>query len=466
MNVRPSDFVGRWDGTLDRGPYALVGVLLFFLKHNIDRGVAIFAFDRPWSLFYYLSPTDALRFSALSAVDRTFYATLVAIAMPFIYVGTLMTVKRLRSAGLPPWLVLFFFIPFVNLVLFAVLCVLPEANEVTRDARPTGRFKQFLDRLIPESALGSASVAILLILPIFVVGVLFATNGLGQYGWGIFVGLPFYLGMFSVLVYGYHEPRGFGSCVAVAMIATVVLGLATVALAFEGVICVAMAAPIMGTLAFVGSVIGYVIQRRPYVMRSAPLAMFVLLLVVPGLMGAEARIAPLPPLVAVRTSVDIDAEPARVWEHVVTFTELPAPTDLFFKTGVAYPMRAEIAGHGVGAVRHCVFSTGPFVEPIEVWDEPRLLKFSVTAQPPAMQEMTPYGRIDPPHLDNYLVSEGGQFLLTPLPGGRTHLEGTTWYRNRMWPSEYWQLWSDMVIHRIHQRVLDHVKTLAEQPESQ
>ena len=463
MKVRPSDFFGRWDGTLDRGPYALAGILLFLLKHNIDRFVAIWVYDRPWSLFYYLTPTDALRFATMPAEDRQFYATLVAIALPFIYVGTLMTVKRLRSAGLPPALVLAFFIPFANLVFFALLSVLPEASEVTRDSRPTGRFKQFLDRLIPEGALGSAAVAILLILPIFVVGVLFAINGLGQYGWGIFVGLPFYLGMFSVLVYGYHEPRSLGSCIAVAMIATVVLGLSIVALAFEGIICVAMAAPIMGTLALLGAVIGYVIQKRPVAMRAAPLAMLALLVVLPGLMGAEAASATPPPLVAVRTSIDIDAPPERVWSHVVAFTELPEPTDLFFRTGVAYPMRAEISGHGVGAARRCVFSTGPFVEPIEVWDEPRLLKFSVTAQPPAMREMTPYGRIDPPHLDNYLVSEGGQFLLTPLPDGRTHLEGTTWYRNRMWPSAYWQLWSDMVIHRIHQRVLDHVKTLAEQP---
>jgi hypothetical protein len=79
-----------------------------------------------------------------------------------------------------------------------------------------------------------------------------------------------------------------------------------------------------------------------------------------------------------------------------------------------------------------------------------------------MHEVTPYGRIDPPHLDSYLVSEGGQFLLTPLEGGRTRLEGTTWYRNRMWPSEYWRLWSDWIIHRIHTRVLEHVKRQAEE----
>jgi hypothetical protein len=222
-----------------------------------------------------------------------------------------------------------------------------------------------------------------------------------------------------------------------------------------------MAAPIMGALALLGAVIGYVVQRRPWSAASAPATLLVLLVSIPALMGAEYRSAPEPPLVAVRTSVVVDAPPERVWPHVVAFSDLAPPEELYFKTGIAYPMHAEIDGAGVGAVRRCVFSTGPFVEPIEVWDEPRLLKFSVSSQPPAMQELTPYGRIHPPHLDNYLVSEGGQFRLTPLEGGRTLLEGTTWYRNKMWPTEYWQLWSDWIIHRIHTRVLEHVKREAE-----
>lgn len=32
----------------------------------------------------------------------------------------------------------------------------------------------------------------------------------------------------------------------------------------------------------------------------------------------------------------------------------------------------------------------------------------------------------------------------------------------MWPAEYWQLWSDAIIHRIHLRVLTHIKRLAEE----
>jgi hypothetical protein len=109
-----------------------------------------------------------------------------------------------------------------------------------------------------------------------------------------------------------------------------------------------------------------------------------------------------------------------------------------------------------------VFSTGAFVEPIEVWDEPRLLKFGVTAQPPIMDEMSPYPHLTPPHLNNYLHSRQGQFLLTPLPGGRqTMLEGTTWYQNSFWPGAYWNRWSDYIIGRIHMRVLNHIKNLAE-----
>jgi hypothetical protein len=45
-----------------------------------------------------------------------------------------------------------------------------------------------------------------------------------------------------------------------------------------------------------------------------------------------------------------------------------------------------------------------------------------------------------------------------LSGGRTRLEGSTWYEIEMAPEAYWQLWSDFLIHRIHNRVLDHIKT--------
>jgi len=187
----------------------------------------------------------------------------------------------------------------------------------------------------------------------------------------------------------------------------------------------------------------------------------IVFLIVPASFGVEHAAALRPSVYEVRTAIEVNAPPEKVWNEVVAFAEIPAPKELLFRAGVAYPIRAEISGHGVGAVRHCIFSTGPFVEPIEVWDEPRLLRFGVTANPAPLNELTPYGHIDAPHLHGYFVSQKGQFSLTALPGGRTRLEGTTWYHNAMWPSAYWHLWSNYIIHKIHFRVLAHIRAEAE-----
>jgi Polyketide cyclase / dehydrase and lipid transport len=102
-----------------------------------------------------------------------------------------------------------------------------------------------------------------------------------------------------------------------------------------------------------------------------------------------------PDVFEVHSSIEIAAPPERVWKNVVTFSELPPPTEWYFKTGIAYPMRAGVVGIGPGAVRYREFSTGPFVEPIQVWDEPHLLRFSVIQNPAPSKEWSPYPKIVP-----------------------------------------------------------------------
>jgi hypothetical protein len=63
--------------------------------------------------------------------------------------------------------------------------------------------------------------------------------------------------------------------------------------------------------------------------------------------------------------------------------------------------------------------------------------------------------------DQSLTNRCGEFRLVDLGGGRTRLEGRTWYTFDMHPQAYWTLWSDLAIHKIHRRVLAHVKQLAE-----
>ena len=450
--------VWSWRGKIGRARYVTTGVLLFAVKHNIDRLLAA-AHGYPWGIFNYWIFDTGSGVAKLTERDAWFYAELVLIALPFVWIGTVLTLRRLRDAGLPPWWVVFFFLPFLNLIFFIFLAALPSSQSDNDRLRSPS----LISRLIPENEFGSALCGILFTAILAAATVALSAEGLGNYGWGMFVGIPFFLGLNSTLIYGYHRQRSLGKCLLVAMLSTLLVGWALFALAIEGVICLAMALPLGVVLAVFGGVIGWVIQQRPTfssnTLRIASIAFFLM----PGLILLEHVAGETPPLYEVKTSVVIKANPETVWTHVVTFSQLAPPTERMFKTGIAYPVRADIRGHGVGAVRHCVFSTGEFVEPITVWDEPRLLRFDVTSQPRSMDELSLYTDLRPPHVENYLISRQGQFALTHLPDGSTLLEGTTWYQNRFWPAPYWHLWSDYIIHNIHTRVLLHIKSLSEKP---
>jgi hypothetical protein len=161
------------------------------------------------------------------------------------------------------------------------------------------------------------------------------------------------------------------------------------------------------------------------------------------------------------SSIDVAASPQDVWAHVVDFPPIASPEPWLFRLGIAGPKGARIDGRGVGAVRHCDFTTGSFVEPITVWDEPRRLAFDVTEQPEPMFELSPYRDLHPPHLDGAFRSTRGEFVLEPLEDGGTRLVGRTWYKLELAPHAYWTLWTDGIVHRIHARVLEHIKGLAE-----
>jgi len=461
MKIRVTDL---WtsNGTIDRGPYALVGVVGFALKHNLDRLVATYAFHRPWDLFNYWVPIrDVARVTALPSTDAAFLATMVALALPFIWVGVALTMKRLRSASLPAPLLVLFFVPFLNLLFFLILSLIPARSHAAMHSAGQELKTSFWVLFFPDSAWGSAAISVLITVPFGLGMALISTQLLQNYGWGLFVALPFTMGFAAAIIYGVRQPRSQWSCIGVACLSVSIMGLALLGLAVEGVVCLVMAMPIALPLAVIGGIFGYLVQRRRWLQQNAPAFLSVLVLFVPGVQGIERMAAPVPSVYVVRSAIDIQAPPDKVWKQVVAFTEIPPPREWMFRAGIAYPIRAEIRGTGPGAERHCVFSTGAFVEPIQIWDEPRQLKFSVTANPAPMEEWTPYHHIEPPHLHGFLVSNGGQFLLTSLPNGGTRLEGTTWYRHSLWPSGYWRLWSNAIIHQIHMRVLQHIRDEAE-----
>jgi hypothetical protein len=93
MRIRLSD-IGRLDGTIDRWPYFALGAALGVLKMGLDFVVADGLFNRTWTPFDYAVPGQWL--FALSPEDRFFYRTMLVIAVPFIWCGVALTLRRLR----------------------------------------------------------------------------------------------------------------------------------------------------------------------------------------------------------------------------------------------------------------------------------------------------------------------------------------------------------------------------------
>ena len=266
----------------------------------------------------------------------------------------------------------------------------------------------------------------------------------------------FPLGVGALATWVLRPPTG-GRAAGLGAIAVAAATCSLLLLGFEGLLCIVMCLPLAMPLGALGGWLAYHAQSSNLITQRG---MTVLILLPAATFTWDTKAPPAE--FEVRTAIVAAASPEEVWKHVVTFSDMPEPGEWFFRTGLAYPKRARIEGTGPGAVRYCEFSTGSFVEPIEVWDEPRLLQFRVTTSPAPMNEWNPFAHVTPKHLHGYLLSRRGQFQLTRLSNGRTLLEGTTRYQHGLWPAKYWRWWSDAIIHRIHLRVLNHVRMLAEQ----
>ncbi len=272
----------------------------------------------------------------------------------------------------------------------------------------------------------------------------------GVYGWTVFIAIPICAG--GIVSWAFR-PCTAGQAVSVGVVTGFVGSCFFLVTGVEGIICVVMALLPAIVLSVLGSLLvygcfGFEENRATATLLLLPMTLW---------FDTHAK----PPVYAVRTSLVVNASPEHVWKYAVAFPEIAGPRDWVLRTGVAYPMRTRLLRAGLGAPRYCDLSTGPVVERVTAWEPPYLLRFRVLSTPPAMEETGLYGPVFPKHLTGYYISKQGEFKLTALSGGRTLLEGTSWYQHGLWPAEYWRWWSDAIVHHIHMRVLEHIRLLAE-----
>jgi len=432
---------------MNRSTYLRRGAALMALKYAGDATLVAFGADQRWSPADYFDSVGALYGNLWQHAHTWLLPALTLWTLPFLWVGVSYTRRRAEDAGLSPWIALGFFVPYANYLLMFALTLVPSVS-ASSETEPVERRDLTWRDMAAAIGLGTTAAFVMVVLSV---------EWIGSYGVTLFLATPFVSAAVGAFVLNRRADVTLGTTIGVTILTFAVEGAALLALGREGAGCLLMALPLAFPIALAGAMFGREVGRG----NAQPAPAMMALLLLPTAAALEPPHAAGRTLHEVRSAVVVDAPAARVWPHVVAFAPLDEALSIPFRLGVAFPQFARIDGQGVGAVRYCVFSTGAFVEPITAWEPDRRLAFDVTASPPPMRELSPYRNIHPPHLDGYLRSKRGEFRLVSLPDGRTRLEGSTWYEIEMAPEGYWQLWTDYLIHRIHERVLAHIKAEAE-----
>ena len=92
---------------------------------------------------------------------------------------------------------------------------------------------------------------------------------MANYGWGLFVRIPFLTGFLAVMICGAREVRSVGECLLVAMLSVAFAGGGFLLFAIEGLVCIVMAIPLALPLALIGGLAGHAAQPARWRARGA-----------------------------------------------------------------------------------------------------------------------------------------------------------------------------------------------------
>jgi len=437
-------------GRVNRRVYLVTGVSLMLLKYVVDATAIYLVAHVFWTPWDYLIPLFSVKAAKLAAIPAGFSLAFALWTLPFVWIGVTMMMRRAIDAGKSPAWCAFFVVPLLNYAVMLWLGTLPSVPESAELAIPEHRFTADKFRSALAGVLGATAIAL--------IAVFFSVFAFGSYGLTLFLATPFIQGMVVGYAFNRGQLRSTSETTGVVWLSLLLVGGVVLLFALEGALCVAMALPLAGVLALLGGAVGRAMAQA----RSGTGFGYVAVLFVLPTGAAMDKVSLAAPTYEAVTTVEVAAPPEVVWTHVVQFGEIRDQPAWYFRAGIAYPLRASIAGRGVGALRRCEFSTGAFVEPITVWDPPRILAFDVIEQPPPLRELSIYHKVYAPHINGYFRSTHGEFRLTRLANGHTSLEGHTWYSVDVYPQGYWRTASEILLHRIHRRVLDQVKRESEE----
>lgn len=265
----------------------------------------------------------------------------------------------------------------------------------------------------------------------------------GYYGLGV-IFIPLIMG--AVASWSWEELEPGTWQLGLWLLLTTLLGIFGLwVLGFEGVVCLIMALPLLWGLMAFGGYIPRALRRRG---ANKLRVNFIPLLLVLSIADCftehiDHRI--------VTTEMRVDAPPSAIYPHIIAFPPITEPSRFWLcRFGLPYPVESTVSAPAVGASRLCRLSGGIDIgERITRLDSDREIDFDITQMPRY------------PELADHATLERGRIRIQDNGDGTSTLIGTSWYALRVSPSLYFGPWADYLVHDVHGRVFEHIKSLSE-----
>jgi len=148
----------RWfalHGSVSARFYVLSGFALMALKYCVDALLVWRVTGHLLSPVDYLNPMASLRAPGVS-LPAGLLVAMALWALPFLWIGLTMSVRRAATVGRSPWLGLLFAAPVANFLLIALLALSRSSTRAREPAPPVLRLSASLTGIL--LGLGSARV--------------------------------------------------------------------------------------------------------------------------------------------------------------------------------------------------------------------------------------------------------------------------------------------------------------------
>lgn len=275
--------------------------------------------------------------------------------------------------------------------------------------------------------------------------------------------MPLVVGAVTIVLASPESQRSWPYRIFMPMVSCLLMMLAAFVLAWEGIICLVFAGPIVLVLGSLGGCLAGLIMTRwgTGAKRGYVLASFALL---PFLAAPlESRLPEAPSFRIVRTQIAIAADSEIVWGQIVRVPEIQEterPTSFYHRIGIPKPLEATLSHEGPGGIREARFEKGiVFYETVTEWEPGRALGFDIhidpmTIPPDALDEHVRVG-------DRYFDVLHGRFEIEPRPEGGVILHLSSRHRLTTPFNWYSSFWSDRVMQDIQETICQVVKGRSE-----